>query len=61
VQLYPYDRRVPQRRLDGRLALSAAGLRLVIQGNNLTRYAYTDIERNLSAPREWLVTLERSW
>ncbi len=61
VQLYPYDRRVPQRRLDGRLALSVAGLRLVIQGNNLTQYAYTDIERNLSAPREWLVTLERSW
>jgi iron complex outermembrane receptor protein len=61
VGVYPYDRRVPLRRLDARFGIEALGARLTLHGRNLTEYAYTDIERNLSAPREWVISLERSW
>ncbi len=61
VGVYPYDRRGPFRRLDGRFSVEALGMRWILHGRNLTGYAYTDIERNLSPPREWIISLERSW
>jgi len=61
VGIYAYDRRVPLRRLDGRLALEALGAVWTLHGRNLTEYAYTEIERNLSPPREWVISVERHW
>ena len=59
--LYPYDRRIPMYRIDGRLTVAVFDFRLIVHGRNLTEYSYTDIERNLSPPREWVLSLERSW
>jgi outer membrane receptor protein involved in Fe transport len=59
--LYRYERRIPMYRLDGRLTLEVLGQRLIVQGRNLTRYVWTDIERNLTPPREWSLSIERSW
>ena len=59
--VYEYERRNPFYRVDGRFSADLMGARVIIQARNLTEYAYTDIERNLSPPREWLVSLEWSW
>lgn len=59
--VYEYDQRVPFYRVDGRLSARFKGMRVIVQGRNLTEYSYTDIERNISPPREWLMSLEWSW
>lgn len=59
--MYAYDRRIPLYRLDGRFSVQLKGVRIIVQGRNLTEYYYTEIERNLSPPREWLMSLEWSW
>ena len=59
--LFRYERRIPMYRLDGRIAIELFGQRLIVHGRNLTEYAWTDIERNLTPPREWIISLERSW
>ena len=59
--LFRYERRIPMYRLDGRLMVEILGQRLIIHGRNLTEYCWTDIERNLTPPREWVISLERSW
>jgi len=59
--IYQYERRIPMYRLDGRLTIEFLGQRLIVQGRNLTEYSWTDIERNLTPPREWVISLERSW
>jgi len=61
VGIYVYDRRVPLRRLDGRITLTALGANWTLLGRNLTEFAYTEIERNLSPPREWMLSVTRSW
>ncbi|MFO7769413.1 MAG: TonB-dependent receptor [bacterium] len=61
VTVYPFERRNDLWRVDGRLSADAAGMRWTLQSRNLTRYVYTVIERNLSAPREWMLTVERTW
>lgn len=61
IAVYRFERRLPMYRLDGRLIVRVLGMRVILQGRNLTQYCYTDIERNLSPPREWLLSLERSW
>jgi len=59
--LYRYERRIPMYRLDGRLTLEVLGQRVIVHGRNLTDYVWTDIERNLTPPREWGISIERSW
>lgn len=59
--MYEYDRRIPFYRMDTRFSVRLTGMRIIVQVRNLTEYAYTDIERNLSPPREWLMSLEWSW
>jgi outer membrane receptor protein involved in Fe transport len=59
--VYVNDRRIPFYRIDGRLSARFKGMRVIMQGRNLTEYSCTDIERNLSPPREWLISLEWSW
>ncbi len=59
--LFRYERRIPMYRLDGRISVEFLGQRLIVHGRNLTEYAWTDIERNLTPPREWIISLERSW
>ncbi len=61
VGIYVYDRRVPLRRLDGRITLTVLGANWTLLGRNLTEFAYTEIERNLSPPREWMLSVTRSW
>ena len=61
VTVYPFERRNALWRVDARISARALGMRWTLQSRNLTRYAYTVIERNLSAPREWMVSVERTW
>jgi len=58
--VYPFDRRLPRYRLDARVSRAVGSLRLTLHGHNLTNYAVTEIERNLTAPREWLLSIEWS-
>lgn len=61
VTVYPFERRNDLWRVDGRVSVDIAGMRWTLQSRNLTRYVYTVIERNLSAPREWILSVERTW
>jgi outer membrane receptor protein involved in Fe transport len=58
--VYAFDRRISSWRLDARVSRTLLGLRVTLHGRNLTNYAATDIERNLTAPREFLLSIEWS-
>ncbi len=59
VKVYAKDDRVPQKVWDGRVTANISGLMLSLNINNLFQYNYTQVERNIAPPRNFVLTVSR--
>lgn len=58
VEVFPQDERVAQKVLDARAGVQFGNYTLTLNVENLLRYNYTQIERNLEPIRQFSLTLE---
>ncbi len=61
VSAYCNDARVPIRVWTARFSTHWKGVNFALRIQNLTQYYYTEFERNMSAPRNYTLTLEKKF
>ncbi|UCE07338.1 MAG: TonB-dependent receptor [bacterium] len=59
VKVYEKDDRVPQKVWDWRISANIVGIMLSLNVNNLFQYNYTQVERNIASPRNYVLTVSR--